>query len=76
VALTGTEASRTAFPAFKKPESKKRRKTLTWMAALLATMFIGTSIMAYLYQVSRINETVIRSLQSHVSPVPWVGSIT
>src|SRR5687767_12178491 len=51
VALTGTEAISNGIPAFKQPESKNAATTLGWMAALLATMFIGTSIMAYLYQV-------------------------
>src|SRR5438874_2112009 len=60
VALTGTEAISNGIPAFKQPESKNAATTLAWMAALLATMFIGTSVMAYLYQVHpRENETVI-----------------
>ncbi len=60
VALTGTEAISNGIPAFKQPEARNAATTLTWMAALLATMFIGTSIMAYLYQVHpRENETVI-----------------
>ena len=60
VALTGTEAISNGIPAFKQPESKNAATTLGWMAALLATMFIGTSIMAYLYQVQPSqSETVI-----------------
>ena len=60
VALTGTEAISNGIPAFKQPESRNAATTLKWMAFLLATMFIGTSIMAYLYQVHpRENETVI-----------------
>src|SRR2546423_9378307 len=60
VALTGTEAISNGIPAFKQPESKNAATTLAWMAALLATMFIGTSVMAYLYQVHpRESETVI-----------------
>lgn len=60
VALTGTEAISNGIPAFKQPESKNAATTLGWMAALLATMFIGTSIMAYLYRVHPSeNETVI-----------------
>ena len=60
VALTGTEAISNGIPAFKQPEARNAATTLTWMAALLAAMFIGTSIMAYLYQVHpRENETVI-----------------
>jgi amino acid transporter len=60
VALTGIEAISNGIPAFKQPESRNAATTLTWMAALLTTMFIGTSIMAYLYQVHpHENETVI-----------------
>jgi amino acid transporter len=60
VALTGIEAISNGIPAFKQPEARNAATTLTWMAALLATMFIGTSIMAYLYQVHPTeNETVI-----------------
>jgi amino acid transporter len=60
VALTGTEAISNGIPAFKQPESKNAATTLAWMAALLAAMFVGTSVMAYLYQVHpRESETVI-----------------
>ena len=60
VALTGTEAISNGIPAFKQPESRNAATTLGWMAALLATMFIGTSIMSYLYHVQpRQSETVI-----------------
>ena len=60
VALTGTEAISNGIPAFKQPESKNAATTLAWMAALLAVMFIGTSVMAYLYKVHPSeNETVI-----------------
>jgi amino acid transporter len=59
-ALTGIEAISNGIPAFKQPESDNAAKTLTWMAALLATMFIGTSLMAYLYNVHpHEHETVI-----------------
>jgi amino acid transporter len=60
VALTGTEAISNGIPAFKPPEARNAATTLTVMAALLATMFIGTSVMAYLYGVQpHENETVI-----------------
>ena len=59
-ALTGIEAISNGIPAFKQPEAKNAANTLTWMAALLATMFIGTSVMAYLYNVHpHEHETVI-----------------
>lgn len=59
-ALTGIEAISNGVPAFKKPEARNASATLVVMAALLTTMFIGTSVMAYLYGVHpHENETVI-----------------
>ena len=59
-ALTGIEAISNGVPAFKKPEEKNAAMTLVWMAVLLTTMFLGTSVMAYLFQVHpHQNETVI-----------------
>jgi len=59
-ALTGIEAISNGIPAFKQPESDNAAKTLTWMAALLATMFIGTSLMVYVYNIHpHEHETVI-----------------
>jgi len=74
VALTGTEAISNGIPAFKQPESKNAATTLTWMAILLATMFIGTSIMAYLYRVQpHENETVISQFARIIftGPMGW-----
>ena len=74
VALTGTEAISNGIPAFKQPESKNAATTLAWMAALLATMFIGTSVMAYLYHVHpRANETVISQFARTIftGPMGW-----
>jgi amino acid transporter len=59
-ALTGIEAISNGVPAFKKPEARNASATLVVMAALLTTMFLGTSVMAYLYGVHpKANETVI-----------------
>ncbi len=74
VALTGTEAISNGIPAFKQPESRNAATTLAWMAALLATMFIGTSVMAYFYHVHpRANETVISQFARIVftGPMGW-----
>jgi len=74
VALTGTEAISNGIPAFKQPESRNAATTLTWMAVLLTTMFIGTSVMAYLYQVHpRENETVISQFARIIftGPIAW-----
>jgi amino acid transporter len=59
-ALTGIEAISNGVQAFKKPEAKNAATTLIWMAILLTTMFLGTSVMAYLYHVHpKASETVI-----------------
>jgi amino acid transporter len=74
VALTGTEAISNGIPAFKRPESRNAATTLTIMAALLATMFIGTSVMAYLYHVHpHENETVISQFARIIftGPMGW-----
>src|SRR5213079_2050588 len=74
VALTGTEAISNGIPAFKQPESRNAAKTLTWMAVLLGTMFIGTSVMAYFYHVHpHENETVISQFARIIftGPMGW-----
>lgn len=74
VALTGTEAISNGIPAFKQPESRNAAKTLTWMAVLLTTMFIGTSVMAYFYHVHpHENETVISQFARTIftGPMGW-----
>ncbi len=59
-ALTGIEAISNGVPAFKQPEARNASTTLVVMAALLTTMFLGTSLIAYLYGVHpHANETVI-----------------
>lgn len=59
-ALTGVEAISNGVPAFKQPEARNASATLVIMAVLLAVMFLGTSIMAYLYGIHpKASETVI-----------------
>jgi amino acid transporter len=59
-ALTGIEAISNGVQAFKKPEARNASTTIIWMAFLLSAMFIGTSVLAYLYYVHpHGNETVI-----------------
>jgi amino acid transporter len=45
-AMTGVEAISNGVPAFKRPEPQNARATLAWMAILLGTMFIGTSVLS------------------------------
>jgi amino acid transporter len=71
-ALTGIEAISNGIPAFKSPEARNASVTLVWMALLLTTMFLGTSLMAYFYGVHpRANETVI----SQFARIMFTGSM-
>ncbi len=48
-ALTGVEAISDGVPAFKPPEWKNARTTLTWMIGILAVMFTGITWLAHQY---------------------------
>lgn len=73
-ALTGIEAISNGVQAFKKPEAHNAATTLVWMALLLTTMFLGTSVMAYLYHVHpKESETVISQFARimFTGPLGW-----
>ena len=73
-ALTGIEAISNGVQAFKKPEAHNAATTLIWMAILLTTMFLGTSVMAYLYHVHpKESETVISQFARimFTGPLGW-----
>jgi amino acid transporter len=73
-ALTGIEAISNGVPAFKQPEAKNASRTLVVMAVLLTTMFLGTSVMAYLYGVHpKQSETVISQFARimFTGPMSW-----
>jgi amino acid transporter len=46
VALTGVEAISDGVPAFKPPEWRNARTTLTWAATIFAVLFIGIAFLA------------------------------
>ena len=67
VALTGTEAIANGVPAFKPAESKNAATTLTWMAILLGTLFIGITFLANGYGIVPVAEkTVISQVATSV----------
>ena len=73
-ALTGIEAISNGVPAFKKPEATNAATTLVVMAALLTVMFLGTSVLAYLYGVHpHESETVISQFARimFTGPMAW-----
>lgn len=66
-ALTGVEAISNGVQAFKKSESKNASQTLVAMALLLGVMFVGTSVLAYLFGVHpHEDETVISQFARHI----------
>ncbi len=46
-ALTGIEAIADGTPSFKPPEARNASITLIWMACILASLFVGTTILAH-----------------------------
>ncbi|MCU1485907.1 MAG: amino acid/polyamine/organocation transporter, superfamily [Actinomycetia bacterium] len=63
VALSGVEAISNGVPAFQKPEAKNAATTLTWMATILGTLFLGVSLLAYhLHPFPSHEETVISQM--------------
>ena len=73
-ALTGVEAISNGVPAFKKPEAVNAGATLIAMSCLLTVLFLGTSVLAYLYGVHpRVEETVISQFARAIltGPMAW-----
>ena len=63
VALTGIEAIADGVPAFRKPESKNAGITLTWMALILGSLFMGIAVLAHrLHPYPSHDETVLSQL--------------
>jgi len=63
VALTGIEAVADGVTAFKPPEVRNARITLAWLAVIMATLFVGVTLLASLYRIiPREEETVVSQL--------------
>jgi len=62
-ALTGVEAISNGIPAFKEPKSRNAGVTLIWMSAILGSLFLGISYLAYsIGAIPSERETVISQL--------------
>jgi amino acid transporter len=73
VAMTGTEAISNGVSAFKAPASKNAATTLAWMAAILASFFLGTSYLAVHFGVMpAMSETVLSQLGRHIFGGGWL----
>ncbi len=72
-AMTGVEAISNGVPAFRKPETRNAAITLTWMATILGTLFIGITLLATSYHVEANaagNPTVIGQIAQQVFTGP------
>jgi amino acid transporter len=66
-ALTGIEAVATGVKVFREPVSHNARTVLYVLAALLGTLFLGVTVLTYLYGIMpRAGETVLSQLGSAV----------
>ncbi len=65
-ALTGVEAISNGIPAFKQPESKNAAQTLTWMAATMTVLIVGTGFLAYKINAHPLpDETLVSVMTRH-----------
>jgi amino acid transporter len=66
-ALTGVEAISNGIPSFKQPESKNAATTLTWMAAIMTVMILGTGFLAYKLNAHPLTngETLVSGMARH-----------
>src|SRR5207244_13525989 len=72
-AMTGVEAISNGIPAFKKPETRNAAITLTWMAVILGTLFIGITLLATSYHIevsAGDNPTVVAQIAARVFTGP------
>ncbi len=67
VALTGTEAIANGVPAFKPPEAQNAARTLTAMAILLGTIFLGITVLAVAEGILPIDHPAPRTVVSQVA---------
>ena len=66
-AMTGTEAISNGIPAFRAPESRNAAITLAWMAGILATLFVGLTVLASaLHVLPSDTETVVSRIARRV----------
>src|SRR5262252_1107511 len=74
-AMTGVEAISNGIPIFRKPETRNAALTLTWMALILGSLFLGITLLAMTYGVEASpsgNPTVIAKIAQHVFSGPLI----
>jgi amino acid transporter len=74
-AMTGVEAISNGIPIFRKPETRNAALTLTWMALILGSLFLGITLLAMTYGVEASpsgNPTVIAKIAQQVFSGPLI----
>jgi amino acid transporter len=74
-AMTGVEAISNGIPIFRKPETRNAAITLTWMAAILGSLFLGITLLTMTYAVQAEpsgDPTVMAKLALHVFSGPLI----
>lgn len=72
-ALTGVEAISNGVPMFKEPQPKNARVTLAWMGIILASLFVGVTLLTHAFGIEpRQGETVISGLARSVFGENWM----
>jgi amino acid transporter len=65
-ALTGVEVISNGVTAFRRPESRNAAVTMIWMAAILATLFLGITVLTYQFGIiPRGGETLVSQIARH-----------
>lgn len=73
-AMTGVEAISNGVPAFKPPESSNAARTLIWMVAVLVTLFLGTTYLAWRFGIEPYS-TGEPTLTSQIAKLLFDGSV-
>jgi amino acid transporter len=72
-AMTGVEAISNGIPVFQKPETRNASITLTWMAVILGSLFLGITFLTLTYHVEANqagNPTVVAQIATSVFTGP------
>jgi amino acid transporter len=74
-AMTGVEAISNGIPIFRKPETRNAALTLTWMALILGSLFLGITLLVMTYAVQAEpsgDPTVMAKIALHVFSGPLI----
>ncbi len=74
-AMTGVEAISNGVPAFKKPETRNASITLTWMATILGTLFLGITLLVMTYAVEA-NAAGTPTVIDQISKIVFSGPLS